>query len=439
MPKPKRVRYSDVAVFCDAPGRILSRVQSFTADTDKSVEEMRELSNESITEYVEGLPVVSVSVDTSEIGGLRNLGALCNASGASYIDKDNFDLTSVDLAVQIEEDGVLARTMYMGDCFLTGISWSFDVGGVASENFTLESDNKTQYFDTKKEMFITTAAYGENDTTGSGVTTIEGSGWAALHTGLFITVDNEIIRSAVDKSIKVPDLIVGSGGFMRAAIMNSRDSAVCTPIISGGTRYRVGFYKDTPGSVIDLTSGKAAGAHGLDGSSIGGVRKGMVEIYLIPSGVSSATGLFSTSASNEILRLQTVSVDVDLSRESLEELGNYKAYYRSMVLPIPVTVTLSAIESDIDNWCRMSAGFKDTWPSNAVGTAGEISFRDFVKGASLHVKIYDDDESASSRNALKSVLVQELTATAESFSVDAGGNATADITCNADNFAVSGW
>lgn len=427
MSKPNRVRYSDVAVFCDAPGRILSRVQSFTADTDKSVEEMRELSNENITEYVEGLPVVSISIDTSEFGSLKNLNYLCGQKAADkYVNRSNFDTSSVDLFAQIEEDGALARTMYMGDCFITGISWSFDVGGVASENFTLESDNKVQYFDTKKEMFVASGYY-DGATTASGILTYVDSGWGPLHTGLFISKDNEIIRSAADKTILVPDLSAGAAG-MHAAIYDGNKVDTAIPIISGGSRYRVGFYKTTPNTTIQT-------GHGwLDSSSIGGVRKGMVEIYLVPSGGK----LVPSGSTHEIYRLQTVSVDVDLSREALEELGNYKAYYRSMVLPIPVTVTLSALESDVDNWCRLANGTKDTWPT-ALTSAGEISFRDFVKGASVHVKIYTDDESAASRNALKSVVVRNLTATAESFSIDVGGNATQDITCNADNFLVSGY
>jgi hypothetical protein len=166
----------------------------------------------------------------------------------------------------------------------------------------------------------------------------------------------------------------------------------------------------------------------LDDSAIGGIRKGMIEI-LVTSGDQAAV------AADEMLRLQSVSIDVDMSREGLEELGNYKAYYRSLVLPIPVTVTMSALASDIDAWCRFAGSTEDQMVTD---TDYEIDFRDFVKGSRLKVIIYDDDETNPSRNLLKTIVVQDMTVTAEAFGVDAGGNATQDFTLNADNFAVSG-
>jgi hypothetical protein len=430
MATPKRVRYSDVAIFVDWPGHILSRVQSFSADTDKSVEEMRELSNDGITEYVEGLPVVSVAIDTSEIGSLTNLNYLSeNAASNTYLNKDDFDGSSVDLFVHIEEDGVFARSMYLGDCYVTGISWGFDVGGVATENFTLETDVKRQYFSAMHEFYVMSGLYNDGIIDSGIIVKMPGAtrNLDTEYTGIFATVDNEQIKCIEDfdsytaGETIIPLLADADAAGHYAIIPSGTCVTLVNPVLTGGTRYRVGMYKSTSAASTITTTD-------LDSSAIGGIRKGMIEI-LVTSGDQAAV------AADEMLRLQSVSIDVDMSREGLEELGNYKAYYRSLVLPIPVTVTMSALASDIDAWCRFAGSTEDQMVTD---TDYEIDFRDFVKGSRLKVIIYDDDETNPSRNLLKTIVVQDMTVTAEAFGVDAGGNATQDFTLNADNFAVSG-
>jgi len=209
------------------------------------------------------------------------------------------------------------------------------------------------------------------------------------------------------------------------------------------SRFRVVWWNPNPRTSIK-TTGSGNFYKGLSTSAIGGINKGQIQIFLVSGGnlytnpPGSSTG--HASLQDEVLRLQSCSIDADLSREALEELGNFKAYDRSLTFPVPVTVTFSAIASDLEEWAQLA---NQKWYNGTGGTFMNdalyaTNITQFIRTATLHVFIYDDDEGAVSRNLLKKILVTQLRVTNESFGVDQGSNATQDFTCTSDNFLVSG-
>jgi hypothetical protein len=434
MTKPKRNRYSGVS--CNVDGTLLSRVQSLSVETDLSTENINELTNASIVEVSEGLPNISISIDTNEYGDCQNIYALASrkvldrpATPAStenvVLDENSFDGTSVDLTVQVEEDNVLARTMYVGDCFVSSLSWSFDVGGVASENYSLEADNKIWYLNANySEVY---ALYAHKHTANDNSVLCSGVNIADFTSG--DDSDFNVLRVSFDNAdvTATGDWVVFDDG-PNLVISGATGSALSTGVWS--SRYRVVFSIDDDDSQLTndriKTSGFGSYYPGLSSSSIGGIRKGMVKILLGQD--ADINTAFSTS--DEFLRLQSVSIDVDLAREALEELGQIKAYDRSLTFPIPVTVSFSAIASDLEAWSEFTSG------TFASDTSTDVT--DFVRNAGVVVFIYDDDDTATSRNLLKKISVEDLRVTNESYSVDQGGNATQEFTCTSDNFTVSG-
>lgn len=433
--KGKRIRYSGVSVLVD--GTTLSRAQTFSSETDLSTENLNELANSGIVEVSEGLPTISITIDTNEFGSCQNLYALAGRkvvgfdeshAGYAVIDENSFDGTSVDICVPVEVDNVLSRTMYIGDAFVSSLAWSFDVGGVATENYSLEADNKTWYMNNKREVYAM-FANGFPTTTPSCLV-ISGVSIASFGDGTATTL--EIVRLSADNNdLTLSDAAVTDetiSGEPVILISGSTFSAYAVTALAGTSRYRAVF--NVPIADVNTsipTTGFGSKFPGLSTSTIGGIRKGMIQICLISGG----TMMDAFDSAEEVLRLQTCSIDVDLAREALEELGNYKAYDRSLTFPIPVTVGLSALASDMEEWMTMTSQDPDVDDSTNV--------TQFVRDATLLVFIYDDDEGATSRSLLKKIVVEDLRVTNESFSVDQGGNATQEFTCTSDNFMVSGY
>jgi hypothetical protein len=434
--KPNKVQAAGVAVFAD--GAILNRLQSVTADTDLGVEEIREISNSSVVEFVEGTPTVSIQMEANQIGARHNIAGLsgqdgaiqagmitAGAGGASAgrtfeISHFSFDGTQTDLIIQIEEDSLLQRSIYMPDCFTTALSWNFDVGGVATESYSLESDDKRMYVGAQADLCIVSGYY-----TGDGSTGILGSGIEIVPHPNMTTAgywDDEMEFNTNDGSFTPLEISVNgsivtdpaSGNTVTPVAPITTDGYVLVPDqfasqIKAGRIRVLGYRDDYSPTASNITMGTTLNTG--DFANLGGVRKGMMEIFLI----SGAPWMYEgrTTDPEELLRLQTCSIDVDLSREALEELGNHEAYERSLNFPISATVNFSALASDIQAW----AGFADQRSQYDADTITKIGFRDFVQRAGVLIKIYNDDE--------------------ESFSVDAGGNAVQEYSCNADNFVIS--
>lgn len=411
--KPKKVRYSGIGVF--ANGYLLSRVQSFSIDSDLGEEEARELTNSEVVEFTSTTPSVTVNVETNEYGSMRNLRAIAQITGgatvADYVDVNSFDGSAADIGVQFEEDNVLTRTLIVNDAFLTAISWNFDVGGVATEAFTFESDNKTHYYQTSKQAFsLMGRTPTQNATNGSGQVFIPFSTAAEQANYLPIKqyIDGVSVTGGVTKYASTTD-----GGFTVMPI-NWFD----TNFTATGSRYRTIIVKTgaTSTTIEQNTST----------STIGSIGRGRMNIYL-----QSGDGSITTLTTTNFLRLQSAGVDADLAREVLNELGHFRAFDRSLTLPVAVNLSFSALSSNLEEWLKFAGG-------NIDATASSTDITQFVKTAKFKVEIYDKQDTDPTRVKLKTLTVSGLQIISESEGVDVGGNATQDFTARASNFILSG-
>jgi len=432
MAKPKRARYSGIGIFANQ--WLLSRAQTLSTDTDLSEEEIKELTNQEVVEYAAQTPSVSITIDTNEYGSMRNIRSICNITGLDEINVNTFDGLSTDINIMVEEDNVLARTLCVNDAFVTSISWSFDVGGSATENFTFEADNKNWYLGANREAYTFTSIDMDNwpevtgDIASSGYFFIDVSNSDIVDSGDALKNDCTVIGAYVDGIAVTNEISLIASGDPKYEITGAEGEKLVLAYwqptgtcVASGTRHRLVVYRTTPVSTISQTT---------DASTIGGITRGMIDLYLV-SGLEldPYTG-FGSEGETNLLRLQSLTIDADLSREVLEELGHYRSYDRSLTYPVPVNITFSALSSDLEEWAKFQAA--------DFSTATNLGIGSFTKTASIQVRICDKKDTESDRSILKTLTVSGIQLVSESFGVDVGGNATQDYTAKGSNFLLSG-
>lgn len=413
MAKSTKVRYTGVAAY--ANGYILSRVQNVSLSSDLGDEEARELNNEEVVEFTPSNPQVSLSIETNEYGSLRNLRSLCMISGnTGQITVNSFDGVSCDIGIAVEEDSVLKRTVIVNDAFLSSLQYNFDVGGVATENFQLESDNR-EWFQLGKKQVFSLGYIVDGPVTGYG-----SGAWAftiPLASSLAASYTAEAVYVGGIRASGTPTL-VGTGATVNgtAGQLVTRVDFTDSSITTSGQRYRAVIYKTSPDSTIQQATSSSA---------IGSITRGKLNLYL-----TTGAGNIETFTQENFLRVQSVSIDVDLGREVLNELGHYRAYDRSLTFPVPVNVTFSTLASDLEEFSKFSD--KD----NTITSSYKLS--DYLKTAKFQIEIYNKQDIDTTRTILKQITISGLQVVSDSFGVDVGGNATQDFTCKASNITISG-
>ena len=434
-----QVKYSWEA--CVIDGVTARRVQSLGSTTDFAEEKLLELGNSGYAEVID-TPSIDITLDTNDWGSTNTMALLAGlyktaysaynggyktseGDNSYYITEESFEESAVDMTAPVSEDGSnLHRTLYLGYCFVNGISLSYDVGGVASENYSIESDFKRWYLNDHKKAVVYTA-YHKTATEA----TISGTDISVSHEGLLVSV-NGVVQADELASSGRPGLnstiVLATDGSDTAVTCTANPSALT---LVAGDRIRVLAHETGASDMTTLASTP-------DG--IGGLRKGMVDIHL-----SNAANTTAPLGTDKSLRVQSVSIDVDLSREELEELGNYRAYLRSVQSPIPISATITINDSDLQMWADLS---QLTWNSSL----DELDIEDFVKTSILEVKIYSDKKdhtidttgthgvSAGSNTLLKVVRLEGCSVASEGHSISVGGIAQQEYSLTAENFIVSG-
>jgi len=139
---------------------------------------------------------------------------------------------------------------------------------------------------------------------------------------------------------------------------------------------------------------------------VGAVRHGQVEIYLVDKDVLGP----DFNRDDEIgLRLTSVTISADLTREPLFELSHLRPYDRSLNFPIPFTVTVESTFGDLVEY----ATFASKKQGVAIDlTTPDISIYDFMSAnqrLDLVVQIYQQtDEEAGGTGSQRRVLTREM-------------------------------
>lgn len=432
MAKPTRIKPSSVAVLVD--GLRVRRIQNISSSSDLSTTDVTQIGDEGIVEVAANTPNVSVTLEANSWGSVDLVASLLNhitnfddtAADAynnatteimneSELDRIKSDklgwstgdpYCAVDLLVPCKEGNSITRTMYLGNCRLNRISLSYDVGGIGKESYTLETDTKMWFLNNLKDYVCLIGKY-VSASTFTVVThknaTVDGADYNAGFTNHLIFVNGINITTDYSASISSWD---GSGLV-----------TITGYTLTAGDRIRILAKPDTAGSFPALSD-----------SGFGGVRKGHVEIILKQD----------SAAEEEALRVQSVTIDVDAGREALQELGNYKDFDRSVKTPIPVTVTVNVLESDLEEYAKLT----NKLSTFDAGSLTSMKLEDFVDTITLAVKLYNHQithiDTGGSATLMQRVIVSGLRTTNESQDNAVGANGTVTFTLKADNFMISG-
>ena len=161
--KRSRIIYASQSVFID--GMQTNRVQTLGSTTTFRNEDIYELGQLELIDVVDDIPAVAVTLDHNNVDSSVLVQKLCgvsipkgrlviNASGYDGVALSDFARTAhkgvaIWAPVQDESkmgaraDNTIESTMFMDNCFVNRLDMAFTVGANATENYTLETDNKT--------------------------------------------------------------------------------------------------------------------------------------------------------------------------------------------------------------------------------------------------------------------------------------------------------
>ncbi len=411
--KRNRIIYASQSVWVD--GYIMYRVQTLGATTTFRSEDIFELGRLDIVDVVDDVPAVAITLDTNEWGDVKTMAVLAQLEPsviAAFSDSANSSSNLVLVSGTSEQavyyNGVsladfavscgnipgvciwapvqdecsmgtdannIDMTMFMEYCYVNSIDMSYTTGANATENYGLETDNKMWLLNSGR--FVNCDRF-----------TLQAS-----------DVSNGYVNLSLDSSNSVAVLTDGSLGFLKSdetgaravqwydvSANESRNIAIVSGTGAAANTYvyyttagshRVYFptsYAHAVGDVVTViyaanaygsqtadqyfkTLSESPDETGFRADSVGAVRQGQVEVYIVDPENSSSYDLQ--------LRLTGVTLRVDLTREALAELGHLAPYDRPVRLPIPITVTVNGTAGDLETWAKF-AGRESEYDSQSL-------------------------------------------------------------------------
>jgi hypothetical protein len=319
----------------------------------------------------------------------------------------DFELCKADIFVPVKESGQgnnVKRTMYMERVYVNNLDLGFQVNGVASASYRLETDNKRWFLNDSAQMIVD-----EYKLTATPTVTLSQTPW--------ILANGKKILKAVKNGV---ELVEGTDFTVTGTTMT------LTPTPTAGDLLKVRYTSATGGRLFSPVPALEDPHPEL----AGGVKEGQIELYLVDkAGTPDAT---------RTARVQSARISVPLQRDQLDELGSSFPYERPMQLPVNVSVSLELKDSDLEMMARF-AGYSD------INTVDEIALSDLVKDKGLLIKIFRETDVKRAKlpaghpdkYAIKSVYVRNLIPQSESWDVRVDSDATQSFEFLAHNVLIS--
>lgn len=398
-------------------GDIFKRLQSGDWGADLAVEKVMEMANAGYVEKIPDLPKISVSLDSNEVGNMAILqllktGQRLAPTGTLTLSRDSkgvytvtnsgevtvtmngttndLDESSVvdsgqmcsSLLVKVSEhnNATIDRTCHLQGLFLDSLEFSYDVGGMAKENFRLSGDHKDWYFsgssNPSTDIDMVFAAYDSGTTatttfTKPADTTLE----AIYHNKELVYHKRSAIGTALAPTWVGTTLTVASSTFIDKS------------------RIEVLFSYDTSRGFPSLTANNTGtSAYGTRG----GLRRGNVVIYMQKQSGGTKT---------RQLRLQSVSGSLDLGRQERNELSTQRFVDKQPTYPLNVKFDMTFNASDLEAFAFASG--KET--EFAAGTLDYMNVKDIVNETKITVELYDDAYIHTSDHLVKTIVLDRCT------------------------------
>jgi len=327
--------------------------------------------------------------------------------GAIALSDFEGDAAACDIVIPVQEDGTFQRSAWLPSQYLTRVEWSFSVDDVASVSYTLDGEKDYDAVGNRKDIRVA-----------------EGTQTAA--NGFSITESTDLSSADVNfVGCTIRNVYYPNGQY---AIANDGASAVTVgslPVeIESGDRIRLVYYV-SGSSTRDWATLQTHAGTILEG--LAALKGGAVDIQLLASGGSASS----------VLRLQNATLGVDLGRTEQKELGSAEVIDRTPSYhlddSLPVTITASAIESDLEVFAR-ALGYSGT--SDAGFTDNIWNTEQFKEDIQITVDVYDS-EDLSSRTKLLVFTMANLTVNGQGKSIRIGDKATVEWSFAGRSFTIT--
>lgn len=413
--KPKAVGPQGKALYVDGTNQAV-RVDSFSSTNELNEEKILELANSEVAEKVNTL-AVSASVTYHDYGSIAPFmqaigqGVWAGENNPARILTDkSIENAVVDIMAHMSDDETdIDFSEWNGYLFLTSFSWDWPADGFASETYDYEGENSRFFLNDWKSASVYKADLPSPYDTAGTMVEISGANLASTHHPILLQVNEEVVATMSEASHTI----------------TFSDDASDTEVTATGYNGQVTFQ---PGDRVRVvTSGSSATFSALASTpaGIGALRRG----HIVPKLYNPAGNAENT------LRVQGVSVDADLGRDELVQLGSKKAYFREIKRPLNISITIDINETDLEEYAKLS-GNETAFDA---GTLREIDPDNYLKNNVLEILFYKDEFVHSFANELKRVKFTNVSVASDEDSVSTADTAgTRSITLSAENFTYSG-
>jgi len=402
----KPIQYQGRAVAVIVNNEVWKRAQASDNSVDLGSEKIFEIANADVVETKDNTPNVTINIDSNELGSLGMFKSIVSGtkisatpgdydangvfvgmySGANLIqmknpvyDFDNALLPEVLIKVSERSNTTVNRTAHIQGMFVSSIAGSYDVGGMAKQTITFESDNKKWYLGDYKNVFTMVLTPNAGTKTATSPAT-KG-------------VDETIIRCFSNRSEFAATWVGTTVTFTMDENFDGTERVI--GVYAKGDKTAVG---DFPALTPANTGSK------------GGFRRGAIVIYAHKS----------TDSETRLLRCQSASYNLSFNRQAKNELGTQKDIDRAISYPLTVTTDLTFDASDLEAFAIMQGKKADY----DAGTLTEMDVKDFINDVTIKVKIYSDEYDHSSGKLIETITLEGQKVKNESDSVQAGSTST---------------
>lgn len=381
-------------------------------------------------------------------------------SASRTITQDDIVTAYVDLIIPVtEDDSAVTRTMWCHRAAPTGVTLNLDVNGNASENFTLQGAHQVWFLGGWKNAHLTLLTNSCLATAKSPANGAAGTGIFGAQTPTaqsFYCAHSSVPRGASVLAVAINEKIFyRSKGWWFSTVNVVAAAATSMALNTAGTRFRMAWR--TPGGSITASPLPFATPWALHGDKVvvvwstpsnlwtnasnaaeakivstagsrGALARQHVNVYFWNTDLTAhnvANGGHTTAG--RTLRVQNVSVEVSPGSEELFELGNKDAYGIVRQTPVPITVTMTVNDSDLQIWAE--AAGKD------YTSAKQVTLDDFTTHNQFLVDFFRDE---ARQTKVSTIVVNDMEVTGVRKNVSAGGNSTHEYTFLAKKYAHVG-
>jgi hypothetical protein len=518
-----RTIYASQSVIVD--GNFLYRVQTLGSTSTFNSEDVFELGQLDIIDVVDDVPTVAVTLDSNDWGSVYTAAYLAGldtllfdttasgTGGSGHLTVDSgtgvnysyyngvaladfsLETARVNIWAPVQAEASIGtttanidQTLVLPDCYVNNLEMNYSSGANATENYGLETDSKMWLLNDGKcvsfEEFRlavgrTTIELGLPDV--NSIPTL-----SSLKRGfLYKTTTGEpalAIYDATDSSWTNYEIVTGAAtttkaGYVAATHVITLPTAFtagagdlvrvlyCSSVYASGAASSPALGSQRTSVQYFVTAANNTEVTGGAPETLGAVRQGQIEIYLVDPDLSPTDYEMS-------LRMTSARITAALNRERLSELGHLKPYYRPLTYPVEITTALETTAGDLATFAKISGRY-DAYDAD---TMVDISIDDLVTKDNLVlvIMIYEqtNEEAGGSYSSriikstssligkeyyvigkkhtyavnnreypVKTVIVPGLKATEEAYNNAVGQNATQTFSFRSTNkmFMIQGY